>query len=1157
MPVNITDEELDIFNKNGFTDDDVRATVENYRNQGLDDNAIRTKIDARLNSWAMPKPETIVPQEEETPVIQGGVEKNYTSNWDEKGNIYYTDENGNRIDQPKMPLGERLKGGASIWKNRINTFLNAEDRGGNTPNERTARNREKLTTTAILMATPVGRSIASGLGLNGVKLGLASGAIDGGLIGLTNGIIDKKDAKGLAGETALMSLGGAALGAGMEYASPYIQKGISYLGEKATPFIKNTFGKIGRKVPENTPTKTVQETLEKTTPNQVKQNIPTLKELKSNISKSKFPNYKLQTIKHSKQGHYYTQSLDNFENDVIRGTREFNDIIKDLYKNPEKATDLNYITEMENKIESLIPGEEYLPGAQKEAFDKFYGAIDNANSYIKLKRGDIAYFIGANKEVDATRGLPQSVVNAKGLPKEVKEIIQNDLPQYRVLHNNDLTTRAVEEIEKDFNNELSRLSTAKDFDALDYEKSRQIAKRLFDLGRHQEAVNLIDNVSINATEKGQAIQALSLWSNMTPEGAVFKAEKLITEFNKKHPKKSPIELTPKQIDDIRALQTEALNATSDTAKVQGLARTAKYISELVPANLGKKLKTYRNISLLLNPKTLGRNIVGNSLFNTVDTLSKGLAVPFDRAIGLVTKQKTRVAPQLKELFTGGAKGLKTGFKEALEGIDTRGLGQRFDLNSGRAFQSPVGQFFETALDVGLRVPDRMQYEATFAESVANMMKAQGLTEPTQKILEQAEKEALESVFQNDSVLSGSVLGLRDALNLKGAVGNKIPENYKNLLDNIGARDLGLGDLLVPYAQTPANLAQQGINYSPLGFIKGIGNALQGNQRQASLDLARATLGTGLMGGGYLLGKNKLATPSQFEDNYIKNRDVKNNLQTIGIRPDQLGDMWYAPFQPMSIPLSVGIASAYGDNPLQAGVNTLFDLPFLQNFSRGISDIKDKGIAEAGINFAGSIPAQFVPTGLSQIAQLVDPYLRETSADSKIMQGINQAITKVPFASKTLPAKYDVTGKPVERYSTNGAQRLFDIFVNPTFINKKSDDPVVNELKDLYEETKETKHFLKTADKTLTRVFDENGNPLKLSGKRYSEYQKALGEKMYEEFDYLMGSDKYKNASAEDKVEMLNDRRNVVKQLVEYEMFNVPVSKQYKNKVKKLYINMEE
>lgn len=806
--------------------------------------------------------------------------------------------------------------------------------------------------------------------------------------------------------------------------------------------------------------------------------------------------------------------------------RDYQDLV--AYEN--LLSEAKYVN---NSFKRAATGEKIINEKVNQPIEKPVQSEKTINAEVQTPKEAIK---GSGEKVD--RGLSKSILEAEGTPKEVRELIQNDLPQYRVLHNNELTERAVAEVEKDFDNELSRLSTAKDYDALDYEKSRQIAKRLFQSGRYKEAVNLMDNVAENATEKGQAIQALSLWSNMTPEGAVYKAEKLINAYNKKYPKRKPKSLSDENIKTIQQLQENVLNSADDVTKTQNMARTAKYISELIPANLGKKLKTYRNISLLLNPKTLGRNIIGNVLFNTVDTVSKALAVPFDRAIGLVTKENTRALPQINELLKGGLQGLKTGVKEAIEGIDTRGLGQRFDLNTGRTLESPIGKFFETALDVGLRAPDRMQYEATFAESVANMMKAKGLKEPTQEILEQAEREALESVFQNQSKLSD--------LALKG----------RKTLNEVGLENMGLGDLLIPYAQTPANLAQQGINYSPLGALKAIGNLAQGNQRQASLDLARATLGSGIIGGGYALGKNQLATPSQFNDNYTKNRDIKNNLQTIGIRPDQLGDIWYSPFQPASIPLSVGIASAYGENPYQAGINTLVELPFLQNLSKAVKDIQDKNLVEAAVNFSGNVPTQFVPTALGQVAQAIDPYQRETSTDNKFNQALNRVKAKIPGLTKTLPQKIDVTGKPIERYSTEGAQRLFDIFINPTFTNKKTSDPIISELKNLYDNTKATKQFLLTAEKTIDRVTDENGKPLKLDGKQLSDYQKALGQKTYEEFDYLMGSEEYQNADDDKKVDMLNDRRNTIKQLVEFEMFGVPISNSYKNKVNRLYINME-
>ena len=759
------------------------------------------------------------------------------------------------------------------------------------------------------------------------------------------------------------------------------------------------------------------------------------------------------------------------------------------------------------------------------------------------------------------RSLQQSVLEAKGTPKEVKEIIKEDMATYSELHNKDLIAQATKELEGNFDNELVRLASAKDFDALDYEKSHQIARELFGMGEYRKAVDLIDNVSENATKKGQAIQALSLWSNMTPEGAVYKAQKLIKEYNKKHPKK-PIKLTDENVKTIANLQKEALNTTDELTKKQALSKSMKYISELVPKNALQKLKAYRNISMLLNPKTLMRNTVGNAVFNTIDTVSKGLASGIDTLMSLKTGQKTRVAPDLKTYGKGLIEGAKTGYKEALQGIDTRGLGQRFDLGSGRTFENKFMRGLETALDIGLRTPDRAFYEATFAESVQNMMKAQGLTKPTQEILEKAEQEALESVFQNKSKISDFAIGLRGGIN------------------RIGTKDFGLGDVLIPYAQTPANLTQQAINYSPLktvgltsgALLKGVGSGLKSswddrvlgfipnlksgvkggiesvkesaeqylkdNQRQASLDIARSLIGSGLIGGGYGLAKAGLTTPSQFDENYQKNKTIRENLQPLGIRPDQLGDMWYAPFQPMSSPIAVGTAMAYNENPLYAGLNTIVDQPHLQGVTRGLRDIQEGDWTKALTNVVASIPSQFVPTAFSQIAQTIDPYQRETYDPNKLKYGLNSAIAKVPFASKTLPEKVDVTGQPIERYKTEGARKLSDIFLNPTFINEKTDDPVLSELKYIYDETKETSHFMPSANKKLKfKDVDGNEQKIELTGREFSEYQKRLGQRMYEEFDYVMDLPEYTNADEYGKIKLLEKAKKLVKDEVDNEMWN--------------------
>lgn len=1149
--------------------------------------------------WGEVEEVSTQPVEQATTVLTGGIEQKVIPNWDKKGRIYYTDEQGNRI-KSNVPLSRKIGNQLRATGYNIKDWLTT-DVG--------EKAKERRKAVAMLVSAPLG----IGRGITGMALsgGLGSGVYSGS----EQAIEGEFKPKQLLADIGIGAALGGALGLGGKYiAEPIINKIAKGKVTKAKP-------QVSQEVVEQ-PIQQVDEVVE-SVPQGTKKPIT----FRYSRNKEKAP-YMGKTFAQDIEpaGEYINLhqkewgELPNFEYGQIQ------------FKNPlfleHKTTGHGGWKTDLSEMYGGKTGKELSEAIKKDGYDGIittnpngdYSEIVNLsglkNPQIKQAENiagksddlipeqvveDTAKMVSVETK---TRSLPQSVLEAKGTPKEVKEIIKQDMPTYQVIRNQDLIKQATDEIADNFDNELIRLSSAKDFDALDYEKSRQIAKNLFGMGKYQQAVDLIDNVSENATKKGQAIQALSLWSNMTPEGAVYKAQKLVREYNKKYPKKQ-IQLTDENIETIANLQQEALNTTDELAKNQALARTAKYTADLIPKEALQKLKAYRNIAMLLNPKTLGRNIVGNVAFNTIDTGSKGLASLIDRGLSKFTGQRTRVAPQLGDYFKGGLQGAKTGYQEALQGIDTRGLGQRFDLSSGRTFvggnterttiadiinaqqgnkldttkqyfqellpKSRIGQAItqrslqplknipsdlmnslETSLDIGLRTPDRAFYEATFAESVQNMMKASEpqreiaraelqkklarakseksierinkqlseLDTPTQEILEQAEQEALESVFQNKSMLSDFALGLRGGIN------------------RIGTKDFGLGDVLIPYAQTPANLTQQAINYSPLGALKGIYNLSQGNQRQASLDLARSLIGTGLIGGGYGLAKAGLTTPSQFDENYTKNKKIRENLQPLGIRPDQLGDMWYAPFQPMSSPIATGTAMAYGENPLYAGLNTVVDQPYLQGVTRGLRDLQEGDWTKAATNVVASIPSQFVPTLASQFAQSIDPYQRETYDPNKLQYGLNTAIAKVPFASKTLPEKIDVTGQPIERYSTKGGQKLFDIFLNPTFINKKTTDPVLSELKYIYDQTKETSHFMPSVDKKLEFVdVDGNLQNIVLTGREFSEYQRRLGQRMYDEFNYVMDLPEYANADEYGKIKILENAKKLVKAEVDNEMWN--------------------
>ena len=155
-------------------------------------------------------------------ILEGGISKNYTQNWDKNGNIYYTDENGQVVDfkvNPFVKLANKVKATAT----NIGDWINETD-----PNSEAYK--QKVGTVLGLVTAPlglgatltggiakgltpyVGRKIAQNMA-QGIGSGIAGGGVAGGL---EAGLNDRNIAiGGLQGATVgglLGGLGGYGLG---------------------------------------------------------------------------------------------------------------------------------------------------------------------------------------------------------------------------------------------------------------------------------------------------------------------------------------------------------------------------------------------------------------------------------------------------------------------------------------------------------------------------------------------------------------------------------------------------------------------------------------------------------------------------------------------------------------------------------------------------------------------------------------------------------------------------------------------------------------------------------------------------------------------------------------------------------------------------------
>ena len=129
-------------------------------------------------------------------ILEGGISKNYTQNWDKNGNIYYTDENGQVVDfkvNPFVKLANKVKATAT----NIGDWINETD-----PNSEAYK--QKVSAIAGLETLPLGlgsfatQGIAKGLTpydgrkiaqnmAQGIGSGVAGGGIAGGLEAGLNG----------------------------------------------------------------------------------------------------------------------------------------------------------------------------------------------------------------------------------------------------------------------------------------------------------------------------------------------------------------------------------------------------------------------------------------------------------------------------------------------------------------------------------------------------------------------------------------------------------------------------------------------------------------------------------------------------------------------------------------------------------------------------------------------------------------------------------------------------------------------------------------------------------------------------------------------------------------------------------------------------------
>ena len=612
-------------------------------------------------------------------------------------------------------------------------------------------------------------------------------------------------------------------------------------------------------------------------------------------------------------------------------------------------------------------------------------------------------------------------------------------------------------------------------------------------GNPVEANRLIADLAEKLTTAGQAVQAASIFKKLTPEGMLLYAQRTINAANKDlfermGKKAQKIILTSEDSQFILDQMKKVQELPEGRQREIELAKVMQLIADKVPARLSDRLKGLQRITLLLNPKTMVRNTLGNVLFGTVDNAANVVGTPIDAMVSKFTGQRTTTLPSLKTQLKGGIRGVKETVEDARLGIDTYSGRTQYELPSKRVFFNDTLNKLDRATRVGLQLGDRPFYQAAYDDTLRQQMKLAKVSEATPEMIEQAHKIAQQRTYQDTNSLTEAFKKAQSALNL--------------------GRGFGLGNVVLPFTKTPANILKRAIEYSPVGLEKAFREATNiskgtFDQRAFVDSVSRSVTGTALIMVGYDLAKKGVLTGSGNKD-----KDVAAFERGLGKNDYayKVGDKYYTYdwAQPASMALAMGAdmylkgkdrqaAENVVAEAIKSGGETLFKQSLLQGVQRFMGGYSPIDNLEAT---AINAPSQLVPTLSRQVAQLTDPVQRSTYSSGNLGSGVNVIKSKLPVLSKTLEPKIDTSGNVVKSYQ--GRNNLFNVMLNPGSYTEFKPNKVQAEILRLYEATGEKDIFPKLAPKSFT----ENGKKITLTPQEITAFQQLMGQKTEERMGRL-------------------------------------------------------
>lgn len=685
-------------------------------------------------------------------------------------------------------------------------------------------------------------------------------------------------------------------------------------------------------------------------------------------------------------------------------------------------------------------------------------------------------------------------------------------------------------------------------------------------GDHKAAFELATAIADAAHDSAQMVQAMNLMNRLTPEGRLLTLRRLVDRMNDRAARqnRAPRQSTADSgdvegarvdyIDKVTGftlsdeLATNYLMAETDAERAAAWDAITTSIADQIPSTFMEKANFWRYTSMLTNPTTHIRNIMGNAIQMGARKIKDGIGTAIERAVIKDPSQRTKAVNVDKDL-KAFAKGQYETDQSAAMGSgkysDATTAGIEREIQSKRKMFRGEDVLSRSIQWIGKKNSELLDREDlrfnrnAYVDSFAQALQAKGVTAAeahagtraadVEAARAYAIEEAQKATYRNTTALS-------EALSQFGRYEGDNPVKRAGSF---------VADALFPFRKTPANILTTGLDYSPIGLGKGIKEALfdvksgKCTAADAVDSLASGLTGTGILAlGAYLAAEGFFGATLHVragDDDKEEAFEKSMGKQDYAI---QIGDKSYTLdwMTPAAMPLFAGVAIMEsvrkGGGTFDALVDSLLGMQDVVLETSMLSSLNDLisywSYADNKVGYlldraASSYAGQYIPTIGSKAASVFDDTVRKSYVEkgtgqvaSDVNYFLQGAAKKVPGARNQLQPMVDMWGNEVSNGSA--PERVFQSFLSPGFLKAQDNSPATQEIRRLAKATGDSTVYPAAAEKSYT----VKGETRTMTGEEYTRYAKAMGQTRKELVEAAVKLPAYKSMSDSEKSDYIQN-----------------------------------